>query len=107
MKLPAARLLGIALGPALFSLAAFLPWPGLDPPAARAAGIVASYQVLVKRVPAEEAYRELDRYGSRPVAESQLLPFLNENMEEIAILLAERKVIDSVPDPLPRFVPPD
>ncbi len=41
MKLPAARLLGIVLGPALFALAAFIPWPGLDAPAARAAGIVA------------------------------------------------------------------
>ena len=41
MKLPPARLLGIVLGPALFSLAAFIPWPGLDAPAARAAGIVA------------------------------------------------------------------
>jgi len=41
VKLPTARLLGITCGPALFSLAVFLPWPGLDPPAARAAGIVA------------------------------------------------------------------
>jgi len=41
VKFPPARLLGIALGPALFSLAAFLPWPGLDKPAAQAAGIVA------------------------------------------------------------------
>lgn len=74
--------------------------------ARRTAGIVASYQVLVKRMPPEEAYRELDRYGARPVADSPLLPFLNDNMEQLAMLLAERKVIEAVPDPLPRFEAP-
>ena len=54
----------------------------------------------------ERAYRELDRYGSRPVAESPLLPFLNENMLELATLLVEREVIPAVPDPLPYFEPP-
>ena len=72
----------------------------------RAAGIVASYQVLVQGVPPEEAYLELDRYGARPVAESPLLPYLNQHMSELATLLVERKVIDAAPDPIPRFVPP-
>ena len=72
----------------------------------RSGAVVATYQVLVKGVPPAEAYLELDRYGSRPVAESPLLAFLNSHMEELAALLVERKVIDEMPDPLPLFEPP-
>jgi protein-tyrosine phosphatase len=72
----------------------------------RSGGVVATYQVLVKGLSPSEAYFELDRYGSRPVAESPLLPFLNSHMAELVALLVERKVISEVPDPLPRFEPP-
>lgn len=70
----------------------------------RSAGVVAAYQVLVRDVPPEEAYAELDRYG-RPVAEAPLLPYLNENMAELAAMLVELGVIDRVPEPVPQFSP--
>lgn len=74
--------------------------------ARRAAGVVASYQVLVEGKSAEEVYPELDRYGRLPVAESPLLGYLNGNMATLASLLVERGVIERVPEPLPKFVPP-
>jgi len=72
----------------------------------RSAGVVAMYQLLVEGRPAAEVYRELDRFGNRPVAASPLLPYLNENMGELAEQLVERGVIERVPDPLPLLQPP-
>lgn len=72
----------------------------------RSAAVVAMYQLLVEGRSAEASYRELDRYGARPVAESPLLPYLNEHMAELAELLVERGVIAAVPDPLPLLQPP-
>jgi protein tyrosine phosphatase (PTP) superfamily phosphohydrolase (DUF442 family) len=74
--------------------------------ARRSAAVVAMYQLLVERRDAALVYRELDRFGKRPVAESPLLPYLNENMAELADLLVERGVIESAPDPLPLLQPP-
>jgi protein tyrosine phosphatase (PTP) superfamily phosphohydrolase (DUF442 family) len=72
----------------------------------RSAAVVSMYQLLVEGRPVEDAYRELDRFGKRPVADSALLPYLNENMAELAELLVERGVIERVPDPLPLLRPP-
>lgn len=71
--------------------------------ARRTAGVIALYQVLVEGRTAEEAYLELDRYGSRPVAESPLLPFLNESIGEISDRLVEMDVLDARPSSLPQF----
>lgn len=72
----------------------------------RAAAVVSMYQLLVEGRDAAEVYRELDRFGNRPVAESELLPFLNAHMGELAEELVERSVIARVPDPLPVLSPP-
>lgn len=72
----------------------------------RSAAVVSMYQLLVEGRSVEDAYRELDRFGNRPVAESELLPYLNENMRELAERLVERGVIERVPDPLPLLRPP-
>ena len=72
----------------------------------RSAAVVSMYQLLVEGRSPEETYRELDRFGNRPVAESPLLAYLNENMQELAELLAERGVIETVPEPLPLLRPP-
>jgi hypothetical protein len=64
------------------------------------------YRLLVEGVSPEAAYRELDRFGSSPVAESPLLPYLNERMGELAALLVERGVIAAPPRPLPLLRPP-
>jgi protein tyrosine/serine phosphatase len=72
----------------------------------RSAAVVAMYRLLVEGESVEAAYRELDRFGSRRVAESPLLPYLNDHMGELAALLVERAVIASAPRPLPLLRPP-
>lgn len=72
----------------------------------RAAAVVSMYQLLVEGRPVDEVYRELDRYGARPVAQSPLLPFLNSNMRELAEELVERGVLERVPETLPLLRPP-
>lgn len=73
--------------------------------ARRTAGVIALYQVLVEGRTPEEAHLELDRYGSRSVAESPLLPFLNESIGEISDQLVEMDVLAARPSPLPQFGP--
>jgi len=72
----------------------------------RSAAVVSLYQLLVEGRPAGEVYQELDRFGTRPVAESPLLPYLNGNMRKLAEQLVDRGVITRVPDPLPVLRPP-
>jgi protein tyrosine phosphatase (PTP) superfamily phosphohydrolase (DUF442 family) len=72
----------------------------------RSAAVIAMYQLLVQRRSPEQAFRELDRIGKRPVAESPLLAYLNEHMGELARLLAARGVIERAPFPLPLLRPP-
>lgn len=74
--------------------------------ARRTGGVIAMYQVLVEGLSTEEAYLELDRYGSPPVAETPLPAYLNENMAAIARDLVEMGVIEAVPEPLPQFSDP-
>jgi protein tyrosine phosphatase (PTP) superfamily phosphohydrolase (DUF442 family) len=74
--------------------------------ARRSGGVIAMYGVLVEGRSPDEAYQELDRYGSPPAAETPLVAYLNDNMETIARELVELGVIARVPDPLPRFEPP-
>jgi predicted protein tyrosine phosphatase len=73
--------------------------------ARRSAAVITLYQVLIEGRTPEEAYAELDRYGSRPVAESPMLPFLNEKMGEISDHLVEMNVLEATPGPLPKFGP--
>ena len=72
--------------------------------ARRTAGVIALYQVLVQGSSTDDAFPQLERYGSN-IRESKLLPFLNENMEPIAVSLVDLGVIDRVPRTLPRFDP--
>jgi hypothetical protein len=74
--------------------------------ARRSAAVISMYQLLVEGRDAAAVYAELDRFGKRPVAESPLLPYLNENMQELAEQLVERGVIERVPRPLPLLRPP-
>ena len=74
--------------------------------ARRSAAVVSMYLLLVEGRSLEVAYRELDRFGSRAVADSELLPYLNLHMAELAARLVESGVIEAVPDPLPLLRPP-
>jgi protein tyrosine phosphatase (PTP) superfamily phosphohydrolase (DUF442 family) len=70
--------------------------------ARRTAGVIAAYQVLVRQVPVEVAYGEIERYGRSP-GRSRIVAYLNANMSVLARLLVEMDVIDQVPDPMPQF----
>src|SRR4029453_4412282 len=72
----------------------------------RSGGVIALFLLLVEGRSPGEAYRELDRFGSHPVAETPLLAYLNLNMGEIARRLAARGVIERAPSPLPLLRPP-
>ena len=74
--------------------------------ARRSAAVISMYQLLVEGRDAALVYDELDRFGKRSVADSPLLPYLNENMGSLAELLVERGVIARVPTPLPLLQPP-
>jgi protein-tyrosine phosphatase len=69
--------------------------------AQRTGGVVAAYRVLVRGELPRDAYAELSRYGWKAHKDQRLLTYLNGHMRELAQLLVERGVIDSVPDPLP------
>lgn len=72
----------------------------------RTGGVVAAYRLLVERRRTEsEALAELCRFGWRPGRDHVLLEFLNQNWDELARLLVELEVIESVPQPLPRLEP--
>ena len=68
----------------------------------RTAGVIAAYQVLVRQVPTEVAYGEIERYGRSP-GRLRIVDYLNANMSVLAHMLVEMDVIDQVPDPMPQF----
>ena len=73
--------------------------------AQRTGGVVAAYRVLVRGESPQTAYAELDDYGWDADSDQALLTYLNGHMRELAELLVEQGVIESVPDPLPIIGP--
>lgn len=73
--------------------------------AQRTGGVVAAYRVLVLGQSPHDAYAELSRYGWKAHKDQILLEYLNGHMRELAELLVARKIIASVPDPLPVVEP--
>jgi protein tyrosine phosphatase (PTP) superfamily phosphohydrolase (DUF442 family) len=69
----------------------------------RTGGVLSCYQLLVNGVSPDEIVPELKRYGYDPGHDVALVPFMNDNMEELAGLLKEMEVIDEIPNPLPRI----
>lgn len=69
--------------------------------AQRTGGITACYRMLVQGWSVEQALAEMRRYGWCPRRNPDLAPFLNDNMESLALELVRRGVIEDVPDPLP------
>lgn len=70
--------------------------------AQRTGGVVAAYRLLVQKAPPELVYDEMRRYGWKP-DNTALLDYLNDNMAELAHMLAAAEVIDAVPDPAPHL----
>jgi protein tyrosine/serine phosphatase len=70
----------------------------------RTGGVIAAYQLLVEKKDAASVVDEMRRYGWNPKGNTALLPYLSSNMKELATLLQQMGVIDSVPSPLPQII---
>ncbi len=69
--------------------------------AQRTGGVIACYQMLVEGVSPAEAAKQMRQYGWDPQDNSQLVPFLNKNMSELAEKLVARGVLTKMPATLP------
>ena len=69
----------------------------------RTGGVVACFRVLVEGWTPAEARAEMERYDWDPKDDRALTDHLNANMAELARRLVDLRVIDALPDPLPRF----
>lgn len=67
----------------------------------RTGGVVASYRILVQGISPDQAVLEMKRYGWRHKKNPILVPFINQHLSELEILLIEKRVLDSARDPLP------
>ena len=69
--------------------------------AQRTGGVIALYRMLVQKKDPKFAYAELPLYSWRAHKDQALITYLNTNMEKLSELLVEKKVIQTVPSPLP------
>jgi protein tyrosine/serine phosphatase len=67
----------------------------------RSGGTLGCYRLLVKGDDPKGVVKEMLRYGYEPRRDTDLVPFINENMGKLAGLLVEMGVIPEIPDPLP------
>lgn len=67
----------------------------------RTGGVIAAYQLLVRRARPSEVYTQMEQYGWDPRANAQLPEFLNRNMKDLAVRLYREGILDRVPDPVP------
>ena len=67
----------------------------------RTGGVVASYRMLVQGVSPDQAALEMKRYGWRHKKNPVLVPFINQHLSELEILLIEKKILDDIRCPLP------
>jgi protein tyrosine phosphatase (PTP) superfamily phosphohydrolase (DUF442 family) len=73
--------------------------------AQRTGGVIAVYQALVEHKSPRDIYADMLRHGYDAKGNAALIPFLNEHMNDWAHALVTMKVIDKMPDPVPRFTP--
>lgn len=69
----------------------------------RTGGVIAAYQLLVEQKDTSFVYREFARYDWDPWNDTTLMKYVNSHMKELAELLQQMGVIDSVPSPLPQM----
>ncbi len=69
----------------------------------RTGGVIAAYRLFVQKKKPDLVISELKRYGWDPKDNPMLLPYLNNNMADLAILLKQSGVIDEIPQPLPQL----
>jgi protein tyrosine phosphatase (PTP) superfamily phosphohydrolase (DUF442 family) len=73
--------------------------------AQRTGGVIAVYQALVEHKSPSDIYADMLRHGYDAKGNAALIPFLNEHMADWAHALVTMKVIDKMPEPVPRFTP--
>lgn len=69
----------------------------------RTGGAIAIYRIFVEKKDTSFAIAEMIEYGWKAKSNPYLLPYLNENMSELATLLKEMGVITEIPQPLPKL----
>lgn len=71
--------------------------------AQRAGGVIAAYRLLIEKKDVPFTLREMKHYGWTPKDNPDLLPYLNSHMEELASMLKQMGVINSIPNSLPQI----
>lgn len=71
----------------------------------RTGGVIAAYRMLVQGWPADRAYDEMQAHGFSHTHNTELVPYLNENLPRIAEGLVERGVIAKTPDQIETIRP--
>ena len=71
--------------------------------AQRTGGVTAFYRLLFEKASPEEVLREMKRYGWRPERNAALVPYINENMEQMTVMLRDMGLLEEIPDPLPQL----
>jgi len=71
----------------------------------RTGGVIAAYRLLVEKQTPVTAYAELTRYGWRSRHDHVLLDYLNDHMNELAVLLDKMNVIVKASGSVPLIVP--
>lgn len=69
----------------------------------RTGGTIACYRMLVQGYSPEMALDEMQQYNFRHRRNPDLIPFINQNMEELAKRLVANGTIEKIPDPLPQM----
>ena len=69
----------------------------------RTNGTIYFYRVLIQNRDPQSAAQEMYRNGHDPKANPLLIPYLNQNIGEMARLLVQKGILEKVPDPLPQI----
>jgi protein-tyrosine phosphatase len=69
----------------------------------RTGGVIAAYRLLVQKKDPAFVISETKRYGWNSKDNPALVPYLNSNMAELAMLLKQSGAIDEIPAPLPQL----
>jgi protein-tyrosine phosphatase len=69
----------------------------------RTGGVIAAYRLLVQKKDPAFVISEMKRYGWNSKDNPALVPYLNSNMADLAMLLKQAGVIDEIPSPLPQL----
>ena len=70
----------------------------------RTGGVIATYHALFDNWTPQQIFAEMTKYDFIPRKNEELIPYLNNNIEQIANALKKKGLLKEVPDPLPVFI---